>query len=122
MSVQGDDREVLAMFRYTLRADADTAELGRLHAGLSELARTTPEFGYLGLEHFQNADGVQLVVYRFRSIDGMNGFVGHPQHRAIQLRGAEFFASLQTQICMLERESDFDPKAVLSSGSAPSVG
>jgi hypothetical protein len=104
--IDTDDSEILAIFRYTLHPDADTDELGRLWMRMYEIAVS---LGMLATEHFA-ADDTHLVTYRFPSLHAMTAFTGHPEHRAVQRRGAEFFATLHTQICVVTRESEFDPR------------
>jgi hypothetical protein len=102
------DGEIFALFRYTTQPEADTDELGRLWMRMYEIATS---LGMLATEHF-DADGTHLVTYRFPSMHAMTAFTSHPEHRALQRRGAEFFATLHTQICTISRESEFDPHSV----------
>jgi heme-degrading monooxygenase HmoA len=103
--------EVLALFRFRRQPDADGEELSRLWNRMYEIATTTPEIGLLGTERWMSDDGGHLVIYRFPSLQAMNEFVRHPEHRGVMRRGAEFFSFLETQICFVERESTFQPAA-----------
>lgn len=103
---QTDDHEIIVMFRYTLHPGADTDELQRLWNGMYQLATAA---GMLGAELSKTKDDVLLMTYRFPSMRALNSFIEHPDHRAVQKRGEEFFATLRTQICVLVRESEFQP-------------
>ena len=101
-----DNHEIIATFRYTLQPGADTDELQRLWNDMHRLATAA---GMLGAELSKTKDDVLLMTYRFPSMRAMTSFTEHPAHRVVQKRGEEFFATLRTQVCMLVRESEFQP-------------
>jgi heme-degrading monooxygenase HmoA len=99
---------VLTVFRSRLRPDAkdypDTA------ARMSELARTMP--GYISHKVFVAEDGERVTLVEFESEEAQRAWRVHPEHVAAQKKGRQaFYSEYRLQICSVQRETAFPPRA-----------
>lgn len=57
---------------------------------------------------FAAADGENVTVVEFASLEALARWREHPEHKEVQERGRrDFFASYSVQVCTLVRESRF---------------
>jgi len=97
---------VIVVFRSRLKAGVDQVELGRLGERMFEIASSMP--GYLSYKDFSSSDGENVSVVEFESLETLNEWRNHPEHKAAQERGRQdFFDEYAVQVCTLVRQSKF---------------
>jgi len=86
----------------SLRTDGDNgyAEMGRR---MMELARAQP--GFLGAESAR--DGLGITVSYWASLEAIQAWKAHPEHREAQARAADWYAAFRVRVCRVEREYGF---------------
>ena len=97
---------VIVIFRTHVKPRADLEQLNALNQSMVALVSKMP--GFLSLKDFSAPDGEFLVLAEFDSIESVDAWKAHPEHRAAQWRGREeFFADYRIQVCNLIRTSGF---------------
>jgi heme-degrading monooxygenase HmoA len=97
---------VIIVFRSRLKADVDQQELARLGERMFEIASSMP--GYVSYKDFSSSDGESVSIVEFESLETLNEWRNHPEHRAVQERGRQdFFDEYVVQVCTLVRQSRF---------------
>jgi heme-degrading monooxygenase HmoA len=101
---------IVALLKTRLRPDADSAAYGALGARMYEIVSGMA--GFLSAEFFSAEDGQELTIARFESEQALTAWREQPEHLVAQHRGlAEFYASVEVQICELVREYARQPSA-----------
>ena len=97
---------VIVLIRTKLRADADHAAYEVLNAQMYEVVQKMP--GFLGVSGYASADGDEVGMVRFESLEALRAWREHPEHVATQARGkSEFYASYHIEVCEVVRAYDF---------------
>jgi len=97
---------VVIVFRTRLREGIDEQELTRLGERMYELASSMP--GFVSYKDFTAADGENLSLIEFESLETLAAWREHPEHRIARRQGREdFFAEYHVKVCMTEREYGF---------------
>ena len=97
---------VVVVFRSRLKPDANLEEVSRLGQRMLEIASSMP--GYVSYKDFAAADGENVTIVEFDSLEALAGWRDHPEHKVVQERGRQdFFDAYLVQICSLVRESRF---------------
>ena len=64
--------------------------------------------GYVSYKDFSSSDGESVSIVEFESLETLNEWRNHPEHRAVQERGRQdFFDRYVVQVCTLVRQSKF---------------
>jgi heme-degrading monooxygenase HmoA len=97
---------VIIVFRSRIRESANQAELEHLGQRMVELASSMP--GYISYKDFIAADGENVSIVEFESLETLAAWREHPEHRLAQQRGRqEFFADYHIQVCAPVRDYAF---------------
>jgi heme-degrading monooxygenase HmoA len=97
---------VIVLIRTKLRPGSDQAAYEALNAEMFALVQNMP--GFLGVNGYASADGDEVGMVRFASLDALRAWREHPEHVATQLRGkSEFYASYRIEVCEVVRAYDF---------------
>ena len=97
---------VVIVFRTRLREGIDEQELTRLGERMYELASSMP--GFVSYKDFTAADGENLSLIEFESLETLAAWREHPEHRIAQRQGREnFFTEYHVTVCTTEREYGF---------------
>ena len=96
---------MIGIFRNRLREGAvgypATAER------MEELVSKLP--GFLGIKTFRAEDGERVSLFAFETLEGLEAWRDHPEHRVAQRRGRdEFYAEYTLQVCDPIREVHFE--------------
>lgn len=98
---------VVIVFRTRLKDDIDEAALTAVGERMYELASAMP--GFISYKDFAAADGENVSIVEFESIETLAAWRDHPAHREVQQRGRQdFFADYQVQVCTPLRSYRFD--------------
>lgn len=98
---------VVVIFRSRLKEGAE-ADLARVGARMYELASAVP--GFISYKDFAAEDGENLSVIEFESLEAVDAWRDHPEHKEAQRRGREeFFSEYQIQVCAPLRNRSFKP-------------
>ena len=101
---------VIVLIRTRLRADCDRAAYEAQNASMFELVQRIP--GFIEAAGYASAEGDEIGVVRFASLDALRAWREPPDHLVIQQRGrAEFYASYTIEVCELVRTSTYDASA-----------
>ncbi len=96
---------VLVVFRSRLRAgvDKDISEVGqRMYA----LASSMP--GFISYKDFTAEDGEGVAIVEFESLETLQAWREHPEHRIAQCQGRDrFFTEYRIQVCTPVRDYAF---------------
>jgi len=96
---------VVAVFRYRLRPEADLGELESLHGRMLHHVRGIP--GFISVKDFAAADGEGVAIAEFESIESLDAWRDHPEHRLAQRRGREeLFSEYRILVCGLLRVTE----------------
>jgi heme-degrading monooxygenase HmoA len=89
---------VIVVFRTHVKPQVDLEQLNALHQKMVALVSTMP--GFLSVKDFSAPDGEFLVIAEFDSLESVDAWKAHPEHRVAQRRGREeFFADYRIQVC-----------------------
>lgn len=100
---------VVVVFRSRLKEGVVEAELGKVGMRMYELASAMP--GFRSYKDFVAEDGENVSIIEFESIEEVDAWREHPEHKEAQRRArAEFFSEYQIQVCTPLRERTFKPK------------
>ena len=101
---------VVIVFRSRLRAGVDFEELARLGSRMYELASAMP--GFRSYKDFAAEDGENVSIVEFDSIETLEAWRTHPEHRTVQQRGREALMSeYHIQVCETVRDYGFSAPA-----------
>lgn len=82
---------------FTFRSTGYDDEFHRLNDRVREVAEATG--GYAGREEWVDPDGeTTSVVYFWESLDALERFARHPDHRAAKARYAEWYAGYEVRV------------------------
>ncbi|OGA72786.1 MAG: hypothetical protein A3F77_17870 [Betaproteobacteria bacterium RIFCSPLOWO2_12_FULL_67_28] len=99
---------VLTVFRNRLRPEA--LDYPRWAARISELAQRMP--GHLSHKTFVAEDGERVTIVEFESEEAQRAWRLHPEHIEAQKKGRQsFYSEFRLQICSVQRETVFPPRA-----------
>jgi len=73
---------MVVLFSGVERPDMDAKEYGRASARMREIVASTP--GFISFNTYSSADGEELVVARFDSLEAVEAWRNHPEHVATQ--------------------------------------
>jgi heme-degrading monooxygenase HmoA len=97
---------VVVVFRSRMREGIDEAEVERVALHMYDLASAMP--GFISYKDFLAADGENVAVVEFESLETLAAWRDHPEHRQVQQRGREeFFAEYHIQVCTSVRDYAF---------------
>lgn len=100
---------VLTVFRSRLRPAAQE-EYMQWAARISELAKRMP--GYISHKGFVAEDGERVTLVEFESEEAQRAWRTHPEHVEAQKKGRHaFYSEFRLQICSVQRETVFPPRA-----------
>ena len=100
---------IIALFSFRLKPTADQGEFGSLVHRMAGLVQSMP--GFISMDLFQSEDGRTLAVPRFDSEEALVRWRDHPEHKAAQNRGAEFFEEYSIDVCTTIRSYGSRKKA-----------
>ncbi|TAK43551.1 MAG: antibiotic biosynthesis monooxygenase [Betaproteobacteria bacterium] len=99
---------VLTVFRSRLRPDVK--DYPELATRMSELAKKMP--GYISHKGFVAEDGERVTLVEFESEQAQRAWRMHPEHAEAQKLGRQaFYSEFRLQICSVQRETVFPPRA-----------
>lgn len=97
---------VVVIFRSRLRPEAEE-EYADLAPRILELAKATP--GFVSFERFTADDGERLALVTFDSLENLETWRNHPEHRAVQKIGRErLYAEYEILVAEEVRSYSFD--------------
>jgi heme-degrading monooxygenase HmoA len=97
---------VIVLIRTKLRDDCDHAAYEALNARMYDIVQNMP--GFLGATGYASADGEEIGMVRFESLESLRAWREHPDHLLTQARGkSEFYASYRIEVCDVVRAYDF---------------
>lgn len=97
---------VVIVFRTRLKPDANLEVLGQLGQRMYEIASSMP--GYISYKDFTAEDGESVSVVEFESLETLQAWREHPEHKVVQQRGRdEFFTDYRVQVCTPVRDYHF---------------
>lgn len=93
---------VVIVFRSRLREGVE-AEIAKVGMRMYELASEMP--GFRSYKDFVAEDGENVSIVEFESMEAVDAWREHPEHREAQRRGREeFFSEYRIQVCTPQRE------------------
>jgi heme-degrading monooxygenase HmoA len=97
---------VVIVFRTRLKPDANLEVLGQLGQRMYEIASSMA--GYISYKDFTAEDGESVSVVEFESLETLQAWREHPEHKVVQQRGRdEFFTEYRVQVCTPVRDYHF---------------
>ena len=94
---------IVIVFRSRLREGVDLGELARLGGRMYELASAMP--GFVSYKDFAAEDGENVSIVEFESLETLEAWRTHPEHRAVQQRAREALMSeYHIQVCQTVRD------------------
>jgi heme-degrading monooxygenase HmoA len=97
---------IIIVFRSRIRESVNQAELEQLGQRMYELASSMP--GYISYKDFIAADGENVSIIEFDSLETLAAWREHPEHMLAQQRGRqEFFTDYHIQVCTPTRDYSF---------------
>ncbi len=97
---------VIVIIRTRTREGIDQAAYELLNARMEEIVTAMP--GFVGMNGYASADGDELSMIKFESLDALRVWRDHPEHLVAQARGrSEFYASYRVEVCDVVRAYDF---------------
>lgn len=101
---------IVITFRTRVSESADLDELARLGGRMYELATSMP--GFVSYKDFTADDGESVSIVEFESLQTLEAWRNHPEHRQAQQRGREaMFAEYHIQVCESIRDYAFTQSA-----------
>jgi heme-degrading monooxygenase HmoA len=98
---------VVIVFRTRLKEGIDEQALTTMGERMYALASTMP--GFISYKDFVAADGENVSIVEFDSMEALAAWRDHPEHREVQAQGRQdFFANYQVQVCAPLRSYRFD--------------
>jgi heme-degrading monooxygenase HmoA len=113
---------VIVLIRNALRPGVDVAAYEALNARMFEILQGIP--GFISVNGYSSADGDELGMVRFESLEALRAWREHPEHVLTRARGRnEFYASLQIEVCEVVRSYDLAAaQAAAATGAATPPG
>jgi len=100
---------VVAVFRYRLRPEANLEELESLHERMLHHVSGIP--GFIAVKDFAADDGEGVGIAEFESLESLDAWRDHPEHRLAQRRGREeLFSEYRILVCGLIRVAELRPR------------
>lgn len=97
---------VIVLIRTKLRPEANRAAYDALNEQMYGIVQTIP--GFIGAAGYSSADGEDVGVIRFATLEALRAWREHPDHRIAQQRGkSEFYAAYTIEVCEVVRAYDF---------------
>lgn len=97
---------VVIVFRSRLREGIDIEEITRVGGRMYELASSMP--GFVSYKDFAAADGENVSIVEFESLETLEAWRTHPEHRAVQARAREgWMSEYHIQVCQPVRDYAF---------------
>lgn len=97
---------VIVIFRTRLKDGADQDALAALTREMRNRVRTVP--GFVSIKEFLATDGEGVAVAEFETMDAVEAWREHPDHRRAQERGRkEFFSRYRVQVGEVVRDYTF---------------
>ena len=81
---------IVVLFSSVMRQETDTEEYGRASARMREIVASVP--GFISFNTYTSADGEELVVARFDSLEAVDRWRNHPEHLATQEKDRSFWS------------------------------
>ena len=95
----------------SVRTPGDAEGYARAADEMTRLAREQP--GFLGVESVRDADGVGITVSYWASLEAIQAWRAHAEHRAVQRAGREgWYGAYALRVSRVERASQFEATAV----------
>lgn len=89
---------IVIVFRSRIRQDADAEEMARIGGRMVELATSMP--GFVSYKDFTAEDGENVSIVEFESLQTLEAWRDHPEHRLAQQRGRDaLFSDYRIQVC-----------------------
>ena len=97
---------VVIVFRSRLREGIALEELARMGGRMYELASAMP--GFVSYKDFTAEDGENVSIVEFESLETLEAWRTHPEHRAVQEQGrAALMTEYHIQVCQTVRDYAF---------------
>jgi heme-degrading monooxygenase HmoA len=97
---------IVIVFRSRIRESVNQAELEQMGQRMVELASSMP--GYISYKDFIAADGENVSIVEFESLETLAAWREHPEHKLAQQRGRkEIFSDYHIQVCTPVRDYAF---------------
>ena len=97
---------VTVIFRSRLSPDDDSGEYPVMAPRILELAKQSP--GFVSFQSFSGEGGDRLSVIEFESLEAVDTWRNHPEHREAQRLGKErFYSEYHLQVCEQVRSYSF---------------
>ena len=97
---------IVLVFRISVNPEADVEELGAVSQNMVALFGEAR--GCIAVKDYSAPDGEILVLAEFDSLEALDDWKSHPEHRIAQRRGQEeFFTHYKIQICSLVRTNEW---------------
>jgi heme-degrading monooxygenase HmoA len=88
------------------RTQADDEGYAEMANRMEELASRQP--GFLGVESARDADGVGITVSYWETLEAIDAWREHAEHRIAQLSGkSKWYAAFELRVCRVERAYGF---------------
>ena len=98
---------VVIVFRTRLRESIDEQALTAMGDRMYAIASAMP--GFISYKDFDAADGENVSIVEFDSLESLAVWRDHPEHRVVQEQGRQaFFSTYQVQVCTPLRSYRFD--------------
>ena len=98
---------VVIVFRTRLKPGIDEQALTAMGERMFGIASAMP--GFISYKDFAAADGENVSIVEFDSLESLAAWRDHPEHQVVQERGRQdFFADYQVQVCTPLRSYRFD--------------
>ncbi len=96
---------IVVVFRSRLNPGVE-AEYGPRASEILELAKRQP--GFVSFQGFSSDDGERVAIVEFETIEHVEAWAQHAEHRVAQQQGRDrFYAEYSLQICEPIRNSTF---------------
>ncbi len=96
---------IVEFLRLYVNPEADVEELGAVSQNMVALFGEAP--GCIAVKDFSAPDGEMLVLAEIDSLEVVDAWKSHPEHRTAQRRRQEeFFTHYKIQICSLVRQNE----------------
>lgn len=98
---------VIVLIRTKMRPEADRVAYDALNEQMFQLVQTMP--GFIAADGYASAEGDEVGVIRFDSLDALRAWREHPDHVVVQRRGkTELYAAYTIEVCEVVRAYDFE--------------
>jgi heme-degrading monooxygenase HmoA len=90
---------VVVVFRFKPNPAGDAAAFQELGLKLYEQVISVP--GFISIREYQSGDGEILNLVEFDSMEAVETWKNHPEHRRAKQRAREFMSEYNVQVCNL---------------------